>query len=43
MVNKVDVIIEGGGLIGLAAALKILKARPNTRLILIEKALTILL
>ena len=41
MVNKVDVIIVGGGLIGLATALKILKARPNIRLILIEKELSI--
>lgn len=37
MLNKVDVLIVGGGIIGLATALCILRVRPGTRLILIEK------
>lgn len=37
MSNKVEVIIVGGGILGLATALRILQARPDTRLILIEK------
>lgn len=37
MVNKVEVLIVGGGIIGLATALRIMQARPETRLTLIEK------
>jgi (S)-2-hydroxyglutarate dehydrogenase len=37
MVEKVDVLIVGGGIVGLATALCILKAHPDTRLTLIEK------
>lgn len=37
MTNNIDVIIIGGGILGLAAALRILQARPGTRLMLIEK------
>jgi|TARA_B100001964_G_scaffold200040_1_gene226709 L-2-hydroxyglutarate oxidase len=37
MVDKVDVLIVGGGIVGLATALRILKAHPNTRLTLVEK------
>ena len=37
MVEKVDVLIVGGGVVGLATALCILKAHPDTRLTLIEK------
>lgn len=32
-----DVILVGGGILGLATALRILEARPGTRLALIEK------
>jgi len=32
-----DVIVVGGGIVGLATALSILQARPDTRLVLIEK------
>lgn len=32
-----DVIIVGGGIVGLATALQLLEARPGTRLVLIEK------
>ncbi len=37
MVNKVEVLIIGGGIVGLATALRIMQARPLTRLTLIEK------
>ena len=37
MTKKNDVIIIGGGIIGLASALSIMRSRPSTRLILIEK------
>lgn len=37
MTDNVDVIIIGGGILGLATALRILQARPATRLTLIEK------
>lgn len=37
MSNKADVIIIGGGIVGLATALRIMQARPDTRLTLIEK------
>ena len=37
MSKNIDIIIIGGGILGLAAALRILQARPNTRLMLIEK------
>ena len=37
MTNDVEVILIGGGILGLATALRILQARPGTRLILIEK------
>ena len=37
MLNNVDVIVIGGGIIGLASALRILETRPSTRLTLIEK------
>lgn len=37
MASNADVIIIGGGILGLAAALRILEARSGTRLILIEK------
>ena len=37
MPKKNDVIIIGGGIIGLASALSIMKSRPSTRLTLIEK------
>jgi len=37
MEDKVDVLVVGGGVVGLATALRILKAQPNTRLTLIEK------
>ncbi len=37
MAKKNDVIIIGGGIVGLASALSIMKSRPSTRLILIEK------
>ena len=32
-----DVLIVGGGIVGLATALKLLQARPRTRLVLVEK------
>jgi L-2-hydroxyglutarate oxidase LhgO len=38
MVNKVEVLIVGGGIVGLATALRIMQARPLTRLTLIEKS-----
>ena len=37
MVNKNEVLIVGGGIVGLATALRIMWARPHTRLTLIEK------
>src|SRR3989338_2695966 len=37
MTGDIDVIIIGGGILGLATALRILQARPVTRLILLEK------
>ena len=37
MSSKTEVIIIGGGIIGLATALRIMQTRPTTRLILIEK------
>lgn len=37
MTNNTDVIIIGGGILGLATALRTLEARPGTRLILVEK------
>ncbi|MCF8193327.1 MAG: FAD-dependent oxidoreductase, partial [Candidatus Methylopumilus sp.] len=37
MVNKMEVIVVGGGIIGLATALNIMQSRPKTRLVLIEK------
>ena len=37
MTSNVDVIIIGGGILGLATALRILQARSSTRLMLIEK------
>ena len=37
MTNNVDVILIGGGILGLATALRILEARPGVRLTLIEK------
>ncbi len=37
MVNKVDVLVVGAGIVGLATAKRILRSRPNVRLSLIEK------
>ena len=37
MVNKTDVLVVGGGIVGLATAMRIMQARPNIRLTLIEK------
>lgn len=37
MVAKVDVLIVGGGIVGLATALNIMQTKPKTRLVLIEK------
>lgn len=37
MTSNVDAIVIGGGILGLATALRILEARPSTRLMLIEK------
>ena len=37
MTTNVDVIVIGGGILGLATALRVLQSRPTTRLILIEK------
>jgi L-2-hydroxyglutarate oxidase len=37
MTNNIDVIIIGGGILGLSAALRLLQVRPSTRLVLIEK------
>ena len=37
MANKLEVLIVGGGIVGLATALRILQARPGTRLALVEK------
>lgn len=37
MTSNVDVVLIGGGILGLATALRILEARPSTRLMLIEK------
>jgi L-2-hydroxyglutarate oxidase len=37
MVNKKEVLIVGGGIVGLATALRIMRAKPHTRLTLIEK------
>ncbi|SOE20938.1 L-2-hydroxyglutarate oxidase [Spirosomataceae bacterium TFI 002] len=34
---KYDVIVVGGGIVGLATALQILKSRPQTRLLVLEK------
>ena len=36
-----DVIIVGGGIVGLATAFRLLEARPNTRLLLLEKESTL--
>lgn len=36
MLNK-DVVVVGGGIVGLATALRIMQARPETRLVLVEK------
>ncbi|WP_293752351.1 L-2-hydroxyglutarate oxidase [uncultured Paraglaciecola sp.] len=41
MVDKVDVLIVGGGIVGLATALRIMQERPLTRLTLIEKELAV--
>ena len=41
MVNKEEVLIIGGGIVGLATALRIMQARPLTRLTLIEKELAV--
>lgn len=41
MVNNVEVLIVGGGIVGLATALRIMQARPFTRVTLIEKELDI--
>ena len=35
--NQSEVIVVGGGIVGLAAALSILKKRPSTKLVLLEK------
>lgn len=37
MSSKAEVIIVGGGIIGLATAMRIMQTRPTTRLVLIEK------
>ena len=37
MNNKYDVVVIGGGIVGLATALKLKEQRPNLRLLLIEK------
>ena len=37
MIINTDVILIGGGILGLATALRILQMRPGTRLMLIEK------
>jgi L-2-hydroxyglutarate oxidase len=37
MENNIEVLIVGGGIVGLATALRIMQARPETRLTLIEK------
>ena len=37
MINNANVILIGGGILGLAAALRILERRPDIRLMLIEK------
>lgn len=37
MENSIEVLIVGGGIVGLATALRIMQARPETRLTLIEK------
>lgn len=37
MTNNFDVVLIGGGILGLAVALRIMQARPNARLLLIEK------
>ena len=37
MSNKADVIVIGGGIVGLATGLRIMQTRPDTRLTLIEK------
>jgi len=37
MTNNFDVVLIGGGILGLATALRVLQARPKARLMLIEK------
>jgi L-2-hydroxyglutarate oxidase len=37
MTERVDIIVVGGGIVGLATALRLLEARPGLRLLLIEK------
>jgi len=37
MVNKEEVLIVGGGIVGLATALRVMQSQPETRLTLIEK------
>jgi len=34
---KHDVVVVGGGIVGLATALKIVEARPRTRIVVVEK------
>jgi L-2-hydroxyglutarate oxidase len=41
MTSNVDVVLIGGGILGLATALRILEARPSTRLTLIEKEMQV--
>ena len=40
-INHSDVIVVGGGIVGLATALSILKKRPSTKLVLLEKEIEI--
>ena len=39
--NQSEVIVVGGGIVGLAAALSILKKRPSTKLVLLEKEIEV--
>ncbi|HEY8817940.1 MAG TPA: FAD-dependent oxidoreductase [Candidatus Limnocylindrales bacterium] len=37
MTERIDIAIVGGGLVGLATALRLLEARPGLRLAILEK------
>jgi L-2-hydroxyglutarate oxidase LhgO len=37
MVNRVDLVVVGGGIVGLATAHRLLEARPGLRLVVVEK------